>query len=151
MLNRKAFFLCPNAPLSIIPILYENYYMEYQPQIIEAKRIGINENDVMSCENITQLLYWQIEVSKDISNISAQLVRNDYNAKKEGGEVDPLWKIKAQTSMELLKIFVQKINIRVMELKNKKTKVAEAFVETARKQLDADVFQDILIKSQEVK
>jgi hypothetical protein len=121
--------------------------MEYNPQTLVAKRIGISEIDVQASTSIIQLLNWQIEVSKDVENISAQLRRQEILTQKTGEEGDPTWIQKAHSSMELLKLFREKINVRVMELKETKNETASKFMEVARQSLDSDTFFDLLMKA----
>lgn len=117
------------------------------PQTLVAKRIGITEIDVQDCNSIIQLLNWQIEVSKDIENISAQLRRQEIATQQTGQYGDPVWIQKAQSSMELLKLFREKINVRVMELKLNKDDTANKFLEAARQHLDGDTFFDLLMQA----
>lgn len=117
------------------------------PQTLVAKRIGITEIDVQDCNSIIQLLNWQIEVSKDIENISAQLRRQEIATQQTGQYGDPVWIQKAQSSMELLKLFREKINVRVMELKLNKDDTANKFLEVARQHLDGDTFFDLLMQA----
>jgi hypothetical protein len=123
--------------------------MEYaNPQTLVAKRIGITEIDVQASTSIIQLLNWQIEVSKDVENISAQLRRQEITTQQTGDYGDPVWMQKAHSSMELLKLFREKINVRVMELKENKNETAHKFMEAARQHLDGETFFDLLMKAE---
>jgi hypothetical protein len=123
--------------------------MEVQkPQILIAKRIGISETDVENCRNITQLRNWKIEIGKDMSNISSQLHKHRITADLNSTHLDPYWEQKAITSRDLLALLVEKIVVRIEELKMEKTQIALNFMEIARANLDPDVFLDFLIQSE---
>lgn len=117
-------------------------------QLLEAKRIGINESHVDECTDIYKLLNWQIEISKDVANITAQLQKNKLMSAEAGYEVDPEWIQRANASKDLLSIFIQKINVRVSEVKTKRAhSLAEAFFNIAKQMMDKNDFDDVFTRA----
>jgi hypothetical protein len=118
-----------NSPLLKFKTMTDS---QYQLKKLEAKRLGINEDDVEASNDIFQLLNWQIEITKDIANINGQLEKYRLACNEQCGEIDGDWHRKAKSSKELLQIFVQKINVRVQEIK------------ASKNVLDQDIFSRIM-------
>lgn len=115
-------------------------------QLLEARRIGINEDDVDNSTDIFQLLRWQIEVSKDVANISSQLEKS----KLPDCEVNQAWVQRAVASRDLLNIFIEKINIRVQELRFARTvSLAESFMQVCRQNLDFGAYDKLFKMAKE--
>lgn len=116
--------------------------------ILEARRIGITETDVMASKNIIQLLNWQIEVSKDIAAITGQIEKQAALFHSEGNQGNPVHYANQKQAKRLLELLVQRINVRVQELKHdsivQKNQFAERFMEAARRILDAEVFYNLI-------
>ena len=112
--------------------------------VLTAKRIGVTEDDVANCTKIYTLLNWKIELAKDIENISMQLSKRRVDAEKNSDTIDESWKLKAQSSINLLRILGNKMDIRVAELRETKNDFAERFMESARLFLKNDTFQEII-------
>ena len=125
--------------------------MNAETFVLEARRLGIDENDVMASNSITQLLNWQIEISKDICNITGQIDMSAAYYHAEGRESDPVKYVKQKQAKRLLELLVQRINVRVQELKYtslvKKNEFAETFMNTARQFLSPEIFQNLIDKT----
>ena len=113
--------------------------------------MGITEKDVAASTSIFQLLNWQIEVSKDIANISGQMEMASAEYHLSGESTEPKKYARQKHAKRLLELFCQRINVRVQELKFeptlKRRQFAETFVEVALLNLDNEVYQDLVYET----